>query len=326
MMIVLSACKKDAVNKSVTNGKTTPVTFSMGFTKSTGGFNGAANITRSKLGAHTLAVDTTLVKYASVIYVGVYTSDGNRLFLTKQLATDTTFGTVQYNLPPGTYTVTFAAGQTGMGEVGTTLTNTDISYSQEINSQTYDIWQSTFFQKMSLTVGSSSINQNVTLNRIDAQVVVNIEDAVPSNVKFIAIRTDDGGATEAFPFFSVNTGAVEPTSNDGYRIATTSTSTPVAAGTKNLQLAVFLVNVNRAHTIEIFAYDQLGTMNGNPHEISFNGTLVSYYINHNITLQAGHQTILSGKLFGGNGTTNTGGFQITVDPEWSPTTTTIPFQ
>src|SRR3569832_1570820 len=67
IMIALSACKKDAVNKSVTNNKTTHVTFNVGYTQSTGSFHGAVNIGKFK--TRNLAVDTTLVKYASVIFV-----------------------------------------------------------------------------------------------------------------------------------------------------------------------------------------------------------------------------------------------------------------
>jgi len=320
---MLSACRKDAVKKTADKSKT-PVTFALGFTQSTGGFNGAANITKGKFGPHTLAMDTSLTKYASVIYIGVYASDGTQLFLTKQLATDTAFGKVNYNLSPGSYTVTFSAGQSGMVEGGTTLANTDFYYPVGPSYHPY-IWKNSFFKKISLTVGNASINQSVTLSRIDAQVIVNIEDAVPANVKFIffSISDEQGGYTVQ-QLFDTNTGGPYPGTATGYEFANTSLDTALIAGTKNIKLMIPLLASNRKFDINIVAYDRLppAGFQGS----TFGENIVASYSTSNVTIQNGHQTILSGKLFGGNGLSNTGGFQITVDPQWGTTTTTIPFQ
>jgi len=323
-MIVLSACKKDAANKKI-NDKTTPVTFSVGYSQSTGGFNGAADI--SKFKTHNLAINTTLAKYASVIYVGVYTTGGSQLFLTKQLATDTVFGTVNYNLPPGDYIITFAGGQTGMVENGTTLSNTYINYGVGANG--YNPWQNTFFQKINLTVGSSAINQNVTLSRIGAQLIVNIEDATPANVQSIQVSMTDNptqGSSNAFAVGSETNGIPgAPPSDPGLMYAYTPIGTAITPGTKNYQLAIAFLKVAAPYTVTIAAYNRtLGVPSG-PVQYGPSYT-VAYYVVSNVTAQAGAQTILSGKLFGGNGLTNTGGFRMTIDPEWSPTTTTIPFQ
>ncbi|HWD87279.1 MAG TPA: hypothetical protein VG367_04065 [Mucilaginibacter sp.] len=328
IMIVLSACKKDAANKTITNSKTTHVTFSVGFSQSTGGFNGAANIVKSKFTTHALAVDTILAKSASIIIVGVYTTDGSQVFLTRQLATDTVFGTVNYNLPPGNYIVTFAAGQTGMIETGTTLANTYINYGIATNGPGQ--WQNTFFEKMNLTVGSSSINQNVTLSRIGAQLVVNIEDAVPANVKAIIVAMTDSpnqAGANAFAVGSETSGIPgDPPSDPGVMYAYTPLNTAITAGTKNLKFCIAFLKVAAPYTVTIAAYNQ--EVNAAPNNVpGFSpATSVALDIIPNVTAQAGAQTILSGKLFGGNGLTNTGGFQMTIDPQWSTTTTTIPFQ
>lgn len=321
-MIVLSACKKDAVNKKINDNKTTPVTFSVSYSQSTGGFNGAANIGKFK--SHNLAVNATLAQYASVIYVGVYTTSGSQLFLTKQLATDTVFGTVKYDLPAGDYVVTFAAGQAGMTETGTTLSNTYINYGGQ--------WKNTFFQKMNLTVGSSAINQNVTLSRIGAQLVVNIEDAVPASVKSIIVAMTDNPSSaqgpQAFAVGSETAGIPgNPFPDPGYMYAYTPLNTVITAGTKNCQFAIAFLRVSAPYTVTIAAYNQVvgAAPNGSPLS-NLPNTTVAYVNIPNVTAQAGAQTILSGRLFGGNGLNNTGGFQMTIDPQWSPTTTTIPFQ
>ncbi|MBS1530380.1 MAG: hypothetical protein JSU01_08745 [Bacteroidetes bacterium] len=328
IMIILSACKKDAVNKKVNDNKTTPVTFSVGYSQAKGGFNGAVNISKSKFGPHTLAVDTTLAKYASVIYVGVYTTSGDQLFLTKQLATDTVFGTVNYNLAPGNYIVTFAAGQTGMIETGTTLNNTYINYG--IGGNGMNPWQNTFFQKLNLTVGSSSINQNVTMNRIGAQLVVNIEDAVPSNVKSIIVSMTDNPTQESGNAFAVGSETAgipgNPPSDPGLMYAYTPPTTAITAGTKNLKFCIAFLKVAAPYTVTIGAYNQVLSAAPNGPPANLPNTTVAFVVIPNVTAQDKAQTILSGKLFGGNGLTNTGGFQMTIDPQWSTTTTTIPFQ
>src|ERR1043165_9982936 len=116
VLIGLASCKKDAVNKTGSNNsKTSRVSFNIGFSQATGVFgvkNGSANLKLNTLATN--AVDPVLAANAKVLYVGVYQADGARLFLTKQLATDTAFGTVNYNLPQGTYTFVFIAGQNGL--------------------------------------------------------------------------------------------------------------------------------------------------------------------------------------------------------------------
>lgn len=327
ILIVLSACKKDAANKKVNDNKTIPVTFSVGYSQSKGSFGGAANIGKFK--TRNLAVDTTLAKYASVIYVGVYTTSGSQLFLTKQLSTDTVFGTVKYNLPAGDYIVTFAGGQGGMIETGTTLSNTYINYG--IGGNGYNPWQNTFFQKMNLTVGSTSINQNVTMDRIGAQLVVNIEDAVPATAKSIMVSMTDNPtqmAGNAFQVGSETNGIPgNPPSDPGLMYAYTPPGVTLTPGTKNYQLSIAFLKVAAPYTVTIAAYNTvLGADPTNSPLPSQPNITVAYYVIPNVTAQAGAQTVLSGRLFGGNGLTNTGGFQMTIDPQWSSTTTTIPFQ
>ena len=321
---MLSACKKDAVKKPTGPGKTS-ITFALGFTQSTGGFNGAANITKSKFGPHTLAVDTSLTKYASVIYVGVYASDGTQLFLTKQLSTDTVFGKVNYNLSPGNYTVTFAAGQSGMIEAdGNKLSGAAFWYQDGPPRQPY-IWKNSFFQKINLTVGNTAINQTVNLKRIDSQIIVNIEDAVPANAKFIFFGVLDNQSEPSIQSaFSIGTGSYRTGSSMGYLFTNTPLDTALTPGTKNIKLMIPVLGDSKPFSVAIYAFDKLPppTYEGNP----YTGNIIASAFITNVNVQAGHQTILSGKLFGGNGLTDTGGFRMTVDPQWGTPTTTIPFQ
>ncbi|MFI5162002.1 MAG: FimB/Mfa2 family fimbrial subunit [Sphingobacteriales bacterium] len=329
IMVVFSACKKDAVNKSTPNSKSVPVTFNVGYSQSVGSFNGARNL--AKLTGHNLAADSTLKANAKTLYVGVYQSDGNQLFLTKQLSTDTSFGKMNFNLPAGNYTVVFAAGQENLFMSGSTLSRTDIVYSVEVGNGNFDRrWHSTFFQKINLTVGSTGVVQNISLNRIDAQIVIDIEDAIPSNVKFLFAQVTDnksqGGANNTD--LVALTGAPALGSNDGLLYVRTNSDTAVTPGTKNTRFCVTLLDTSNPYTVSIYAYDQLPlvTSPGGNRDFSPMGNIIGFFTTSTVTVQTGHQTILSGKLFGGNGTTNTGGFQMTVNPTWDPTTTTIPFQ
>jgi hypothetical protein len=323
IMVVFSACKKDAINKSTNNGKLASVTFNVGFAQSVGSFNGAHNL--AKLIGHNLAADSTLKANASILYATVYQSNGSSLIQTKQLSTDTAFGHVKFNLPAGTYTVVFAAGQTGLFTDNSPLSTATLLYDNGQNGSD-NSWHSTFFQKISITVGSTGIVQSVSLNRIDSQIIVDIEDAIPSNVKFLYVTVTDNKSQggKGFPQFSVGTGAPIASSNDGFKFASTSPDTAVITGVKNTRFCITLLDTSNPYTVNIYAYDQLPPANFNGQDS--NGNLIGFFTSSTVMVQTGHQTILSGKLFGGNGLTNTGGFQMTVDPTWDPTTTTIPFQ
>lgn len=321
IIAVFSACKKDAVNTGKNGKGTVPVTFNIGYSQSTGAYGVSNN--GSRLGAHALAsVDPVLAANAKTLYIAIYQSDGTRLYLTKQLSTDTVFGKAQYNLPPGTYTVVFAAGQNNFFYSGTALANDNLVYSAPLSGGgTDNSWQDTFFLKESLTVTSTGINQSVTLPRIDSQVIVDIEDAVPSNVKFIQVVANDNSFTTGYPTFTINTAT--PTGNTGTVIAHSSLTTPITTGGKNTKFAFILLNSSKTYIVQITAADQLpvGGYNG-----TISGQQIAYARVDGVAIQAGHQTMLNGQLFGGNGMTNTGGFQVTLDPVWDPNTTTIPFQ
>jgi len=330
VLMGLASCKKDAANKTVPgNRKTAHVSFNMGFSQSTGIFAVKNESGKSRLNAlAATAVDPVLAANAKVLYVGVYQADGTRLFLTKQLATDTAFGKVNYNLPAGTYTFVFIAGQNGLNvQSGSPalLNNSFANYTfPRGDGHDNTGFQDTFFQKISVTVGTTGINQSVSLARITGQIVLNIEDAIPANVKFIIMYSEDGPSNTGAISASFNFSTASVQGIDGSLFAATSKDTAVVTGVKNKKLVLNLVNTGTPHQIRIFATDRLtpsGAFFG-----QYFGQIVSSFTISNVPVQANHQTILSGKLFGGNGTVNTGGFQITVDPVWDPTITTIPFQ
>ncbi|MFB9844769.1 FimB/Mfa2 family fimbrial subunit [Mucilaginibacter ginsenosidivorans] len=328
ILIGLSSCKKEAVNKT-NSGKLVNVSFNLSYNKLTGAFN-VTNKT-GKLSTNSLATtavsDTTIGANATVLYVGVYQSDGSRLFLTKQLATDTAFGKVNYNLPAGNYTFVFVAGQTGLNydsSSSPTLSSDFASYSNSRpNGAQFDFgFRDTFFQKVSLTIDNTGISQNINLKRITGQIVLNIEDAIPANVKYLIMYVSDANGLNTRASFSFNTAA--PVGVDGDLYVSSSVDTPLTAGQKNRKLAIMLVNAGRPHQVRVIATDRMPLPGVAPG--GYYGQTVANFTISDVPLQANHKTILSGKLFGGNGTVNTGGFQVTVDPTWDPTITTIPFQ
>lgn len=329
VLIILSSCKKDAVTKKTPgDGQLVRVAFDLGYDYSKGAFN--VTNKAGKLSTNSLVTnavtDTTLAANATVLYVGVYQSDGSRLFLTKQLATDTAFGKVSYNLPPGNYTFVFVAGQAGLNLESSSspkLTTDFVTYANQVSGGHFDFgFRDTFFQKISLTVGAAGINQNVSLKRITGQIVLNIEDAIPANVKYLIMYVSDANGFNTRASFSVSTAT--PVGVDGTLFVNSAVDTALTPGLKNKKLTIMLVNAGSPHQVRVVATDRLppaGVLPG-----GYYGQSVADFTINDVPVQANHQTILSGKLFGGNGTTNTGGFQIKVDPEWDPTITTIPFQ
>jgi hypothetical protein len=221
--------------------------------------------------------------------------------------------------------VAFAAGQKTLLFNGQSLSGDGLSYDSTLplaNFPDYS-WHDTFFQKINLTVGNTGISQNVTLNRIDAEVIIDIEDAIPSNVKFIDVVARDSLISQAYyqrPVFLINTASAGGDPGDIF--ASTSTTIPVTPGKTHTKLSFIALNSAKPYTLELTAYDQLPA-NALLH---VNGNTIDYIKIQNVTVQPGHQTILTGKLFGGNGTSNTGGFQIKIDPSWGNNPTTIPFQ
>jgi len=327
--MILSACKKDATIK--VSQKTKAVTFNVGFEQATGVFQVAQKSGKLAINSvSTNAVDSVLKANADVLYAVVYQSDGTRFANVTQLSTDTAFGKIKFNLPAGTYTVAFAAGKSGLSFSGSSSSKVStevLVYATPIPGRPgfYDNhFQDTFFDKITLTVGSNGFSQSVSLHRIVSQIIVNIEDAIPQNVKFIGLTASDNfynNSVSSIPDFRVGTETTE--GNDGLFVVFAPSVTP---GVKNTKFSFLVLNA-RPFNIRLLAVNTLQPGNASNNNLNtYLGDAVADVTIPGVAVQTNHQTIVTGKIFGGLGTTNSGNFTITVDPTWDPTPNTIPFQ
>lgn len=165
-----AACSKKS-NDIQPKAKLYPVTFS------TSDFTS----TVKKLGAKTSAVDSSKNYLLELWYV-VYNSSGALFKIDAANRSTPNFGTFKDSLPSGNYTVVFAGAADG---------GVDIGQSQELSNAhllpfgTPDA----FFKKINITVGSESLHQQVTLDRISGRLTLKLlDDNIPSNVGNVQLK------------------------------------------------------------------------------------------------------------------------------------------
>ncbi|MEO6976914.1 MAG: hypothetical protein ABI113_01005, partial [Mucilaginibacter sp.] len=204
---MLLSCKKD--HSKADSNATHKVVFNVGFSQSTAAFK-TNNLNLNTLKSN--SVDTALTNHIGVLYFAVYNSSGNSVHIIKQLSTDASFGSFSDNLPNGTYTLVVAGGGGSLVFVSRTgdqpgnLDTDVLSYGFEfLDEPTWALFNSdTFYKKTTFTVTSADASKNISLDRITSKLVVNIEDALPSNAKTMFLQ--------AFPpvSFDISTGAPSP--------------------------------------------------------------------------------------------------------------------
>jgi len=178
-LLLLLACKKGQKNApgTSTGVKKYPVEFNVGgFSQTYGGIG-----TQKTNSLKTNSVDSIPV---GKIFFRLAASDGT-LYDTRIVSkTASGFGTFRDSVPPGTYNVIFFGGD------GLVTTGGNLIYNRK---DTLQWWNDTFYKSFNFTVNGAQLSQNVQLDRISAQLVLNIEDAIPAGVTKIAIAYDDFG-------------------------------------------------------------------------------------------------------------------------------------
>jgi hypothetical protein len=336
IIMVIAACKKESTHLATgTSERKSRITFNIGFAQSTGVFNVANKTNKVSINSvsTTATVDSSL-NNIDVIFANVYDNNGNQISTTTQLSSDTAnFGKASFTLPQGTYTVIFAAGKTGLHlSSGVPLSAVNLTYSRQIpNSSNFDNhFEDTFFKKITLTVGANSTiqSQNVQLDRIVSEIIVNIEDAIPQNVKFMCVQMSDNNfispGGQLPQLFNAQSGAPLTPSTFGSVGLFTPPTVVVKTGTKNLKFSRFMLNSNKPFTVRLLAVNTLQLSNYTG--FGFAGDAIADVSIKNVIIQTGHQTLVTGKLFGGAGLPASNGFSVGVNPTWDPTTTIIPFQ
>ncbi|MGF7039507.1 hypothetical protein [Mucilaginibacter lappiensis] len=233
--------------------------------------------------------------FKSIRYV-VYGAAGNVFRALNIDSTASNFGTISDKLPAGTYTIGIGAGKAGLKSIlGYPAVGSDYQYYYADNNNSNAAvfpWGDTFVGKFKITV-QGDINQTVTLSRIVGQLEVNIEDAIPANVKTIVVTVNKDYYYYAF-------GAEQPNYSG---LSTLTTVVPDAVkGTTNFKVDNIICNTITPFSVTITAYDA-------NHKSVGAGVTVT-----NVICEKNRRTILSGKLF--NGLVNNN-FSIGIN-DWDP--------
>jgi hypothetical protein len=292
------SCKKDHHPGTDPDAKTYNVKFNLtGFTQSITSAASHKKVNGIKTNATPVPVTND---YFKIIKYIVYDAYGHEV---RNLSIDSTasnFGTISDKLPAGTYTIGIGAGKGGLQSVLRDVVGSNYRYFYGVNSNSPTFpWGDTFVDKFKITL-QGDINQAVTLSRIVGQLEVNIEDAIPANVKTIVVTVNKD-------YYYYTFGAEQPEVPD---LATLTTIVPDAVkGSTNFKIDNIICNTITPFSVTITPYD------ANKKKINTGVTVT------NVTCEKNKKTILSGKLF--NSPVNNS-FSIGIN-DWDPNTNTIQY-
>ena len=324
IMLLFHSCKKeDAVApKEMANSKKFAVNFRVsGFKLSVEGI--------SKLSAApTIAATPADSSSIGEIYYLVYNSEGEELYrklqasdgYTSKYAPDSDpefqegeFGNIQDSLSAGTYTIVFLAGP---------INTFGINYYQPYEQSVFrplseasfeyggglDNWSratETFYKKLTVTVGSEPLEQNVTLDRIVGKIIVHLEDVIPANAAYF--RFFYNGETIGIMLNDLSN--FNPADDEEYapKIPITEEDKE-EAGYEHRQ---YISNTNTPIEVVINCYDA-------------DDNIIASKTVSNVPVDKNKKTILTGRLFS-TGTTTPASFSISLNDEWDEETENIPF-
>ncbi|SDD63538.1 hypothetical protein SAMN05216464_102133 [Mucilaginibacter pineti] len=301
------ACKKDkSQGKGVDMGTTHQVSFNVsGFTQTTG------PVTNSIKSVRAASVISTITQLRYLIYK----ADGTLVHQFIQASTNTGFGQISDNLANGTYTVVIAAGQDGLDIYKPEALSTGQLTYNLANMQYLDVyvyqrppinwvrWGDVFYKKFSLTVTGEDINQNIAVDRIVSKLTVKMPADGMAEYEYVRIGLNEpiaiGFQQPITNTNLVNYNFVTPEFDNEYIH-----SYPPG---KILTISTYCYILSNATTVEI-SY------------IPGNNTIARKVVT-DVVLQANHETILTGSLFG-NSETNS---FIVSTPGWDPLNINVPF-
>ena len=296
--VIIISCKKDHSKENTPKppvGALQKVTFKAAFSISTG-YVQVHSLSTNSLGTSSTP-DTALTNHIKELYYMVFDSAGNNLHNIQQLSTDTAFGHYVDNLHPGKYTIAIAGG-TGFTVQGGKLTAPTGAVTPAYCYS--NPFAEFFFGKTVITVNSSSLSQSVNLDRKTSKLVVNIKDALPTQPASLGITLSGAGTKYYIGYDSIGAPLNAPNS------AALSYSIPASArGTTNYQIAA------------TFFYDGPFTVDLSCTSTSSNFIIYGEKVISGVAGGRNKITTLTGNLFGGSGTSQTGGFQATLDTTWT---------
>lgn len=285
LLLSFFACHKDnKPSPSKTDKKTYTVSFNVSM---------AGMIKSNSIGAGNNAV-IPVSDFANSLQYWVYNSSGQLVTQLLQTKSTTNFGHITDSFSAGTYNVVIVAQN-----------HTDTTFIPLFPSSAYSNEEivtggnDTFVKNYSLTVSDTTAEQNITLDRIDGELQVEINDAIAATTAQIEVDVlyDKG--------FSI--AADTPTVTHPIMKIISIPSSEI--GKSNFIITTYITNTTSPFTVNIYAINSSGT--------KFEAATAT-----NVTCQKNVRTLVSGNLFT---TIPTNGFAVTFDDNWDGNPTIIPF-
>ncbi|MGZ3778007.1 MAG: hypothetical protein ACXVI9_10620 [Mucilaginibacter sp.] len=170
-VMLLFSCRKEHSASPPPQGKKYKVTFNVTNFKSKQSAFAVRHSQRNLASPDTL---TALSTYFDVFHYVVYDAQRNTVRHIVQDSTMADMGTIVDSLPPGTYRISMVAGKRCLTVRDTFSTHNDYGYGG------YS-WEDTFFDSFMITIGTGSVTQDVTLNRVVGKLELQILDTMPAN-------------------------------------------------------------------------------------------------------------------------------------------------
>lgn len=303
--IYLSACKKDHNMPGNSSGKQYNLRVNISnFTQTISGNS-------LKLKAYSVVSNPDSLR-GLITYLHLVIYDYNKKVYINESQTNTspTFGTFDEKIPAGVYRLCIFGYSNQYYNSNFTTGILSGQWDSNLNYVYVNQWSPVYSYSQPLTIISSDVNRTATLKRAASQLVVNINDAVPSSVYRMQLAPSNNYA--AFDFY--NNAPVQGAFNANAKIYAKNADYIIpdsSKGKTGFQM-VYNLMMDTTISVDIIAY---GT---NYNEIAKKTV-------RNVTIHPNDQVTLSGDLFGGNSGTSNTGFAITVNTTWSPITITQPF-
>jgi len=306
----LSACKKDRNTPGNTIGK------QYGLHINVSNFNQTISNNNLRLKTYSLVSNPdslgALVTYLQLV---IYDYNKKVYINTSQTNTSSTFGTFDEKLPAGTYHLCVFGYSNQYYSSNFTTGILSGQWDVDLNYIYVDQWSPVYSYSQPLTIISSDVNRTATLTRAISQLVVNINDAMPSSVYGIQLTPSINYA--AFDFYN-NVPVQGDFAGETIFAANANYIVPDSSKGKTGFQMVYNLMMDTTISVEITAYGP----DYDETEIPIADKTVQ-----NVTIHPNEQVTLSGDLFGGSPTTNStgAGFAVSVNTTWSPVQLTETF-
>lgn len=308
--VIFFACKKDNSTTPPDKDQKFPIRITVdGFTQTSEDFNG-----EKKRDANAKDAADSLADYIQHLYYLVYNNSNTLVKRIDQTPADSSFGLILDSLAAGHYTIALVGSQKE------TYIGGDPLFGSQDELAFFELpGGDVFYKKMGIDV-TDSVATAVNLDRVVAKLKVQIQDAIPNNVKNISILptmyplppegVNAGVANNILLYSGTSSAFIR---GAGFYSAYNFPLPDSLHGTTNLALEMYVLALNPA-TISVIIKSL---------DASF-GTITEKDVTQ-VNIQSGKKTVLKGNLFSDLPGEGKGVHVGLNNPGWSNDTTLVNF-